>query len=109
MGGGSDEPNLPDGRGKVKDPELRASISKQMKIIEVLARAIAGPNWDRLKDNPNSQHEYVSDAHGIMRSLASAGYQIVPRELDENMAAAMECEFSTEGQWRAALREAERL
>lgn len=30
-------------------------------------------------------------------------WQLVPKEITENMAAAMECEHSTEGQWAAAL------
>jgi hypothetical protein len=35
--------------------------------------------------------------------LAENGLAVVPREITGDMADAMECEFSTEGQWQAAL------
>jgi hypothetical protein len=34
---------------------------------------------------------------------AGEGWKLVPIEITEDMAAAMECQFSTEGQWEAAL------
>ena len=38
-----------------------------------------------------------------LSALAHEGLVLVPSEITEDMADAMECEFSTEGQWQAAL------
>lgn len=36
-------------------------------------------------------------------ALEAAGVRLVPVELTEDMGAEMECQFSTDGQWEAAL------
>lgn len=47
-----------------------------MSPVEALARAIAGPNWERLSNNPNSQDEYRSDAVGAIKTLRQLGFSV---------------------------------
>lgn len=44
----------------------------------------------------------------IVTRLELCGWVIVPKVITEDIAAAMECEFSTEAQWSAALAAATR-
>ena len=51
--------------------------TSRLPLVSALAKAIAGPNWDRLRNNPNSQDEYRSDAFAVIRALEADGYAIV--------------------------------
>lgn len=62
----------------------------------------AGAGWNAACDHVAAAIRALkgqpSPAHGVPE-----GWKLVPVEITEDMAVAMECEFSTEGQWRAAL------
>lgn len=66
-------------------------------LIEVMARAITEVSLG----GPYPSAERMATA--ALAALEAANVRPVPVELTEMMAAEMECQFSTEGQWEAAL------
>lgn len=48
-------------------------------------------------------------ATAILAAIQQEGWAVVPKRLTEDMAAAMECQFSTEAQWEAALQAAPKI
>ena len=88
----------------------RETAQTREALVEVMARAIS-PSLPRAYSGTNpdvdDQHNGRAQAVGVARSallaLEAAGVRLVPVELTEDMGAEMECQFSTDGQWEAAL------
>lgn len=73
-------------------------MSEREKLIEVMAEAICeATNMNRV-----SRFE-LEAANAALTALEASGVRLVPVELTDTMADEMECQFSTEGQWKAAL------
>jgi hypothetical protein len=76
------------------------------KAVEAAARAIAetrGAIWTRPDHTVSASFDHDAAVAALSAALAVDGLALVPVVLTGNMAAAMECEFSTEAQWAAAL------
>lgn len=101
-------------KGGPPSPAQQDVLGAACRYAESLAVALVKRHW---ADETHGWKPLSGDLIGLLTQIDNMtsgltrqpaqgvpeGWKLVPVEITEDMAVAMECEFSTEGQWRAAL------